>query len=289
MRIAHLILAHEAPEHVERLIKRLQHPKADFFIHIDLKANINPFLYLENLGQVHFIRPRVSIFKDGFSSAEAILNGFDYVLQTHKRYDYFNILSGRDYPLKDVYEIHQFFKQNPGKIFMESRMVDSEWKEGSDNIKKYYFGYNPFFGSKLLAGLASTFLPARKIPKNLKAYGGSEWFTISSLHANIISDYLLDFPSVTNFFKNTRRGNEFIFQTLMKNSDYTTDFVDDNMRFIASVPDKILTIEDAEKLMKSGKLFARKFDAKVDSKILDYLDDQAAIAAQNRPVEEEED
>ena len=41
--------------------------------------------------------------------------------------------------------------------------------------------------------------------------------------------------------------------------------------------------------MNSGKLFARKFDAKVDNKILDYLDEQAAIAAQNRPVEEEED
>ena len=75
----------------------------------------------------------------------------------------------------------------------------------------------------------------------------------------------------------------------MMNSDYTTDFVDDNLRFIESAPNKILTIDDAEKLVNSGKLFARKFDAKVDSKILDYLDEQAAIAAQNRPVEEEED
>ena len=289
MRIAHLILAHEAPEQLERLIKRLQHPKADVFIHIDLKTNINPFLSIENLGQVHFVRPRVAIFKDGFSSAEAILNGFDYILQTHKRYDYVNVLSGSDYPLKDVYEIHRFFRENPGKIFIESRSVDGDWKEGEACIKKYFFGYNPFFANKLMAALANAFLPARKIPKNLKAFGGSPWFTISSLHANIISDYLLDFPSVTNFFKNTYKSNEFLFQTLLKNSDYTTDFVDDNLRFIESSPNKILTIDDVQQLLDSGKLFARKFDAKVDSKILDYLDEQAAVAAKNRPAEEEED
>ena len=287
MRIAHLILAHDAPEQLERLIKRLQHPKADFFIHIDLKTNINPFLALENLGQVHFIRPRVAIFKNGFSSAEAILNGFDYILQTHKQYDYFNILSGRDYPLKDVYEIHQFFKENPGKIFMESRAVDKQWKEGNANIKKYFFGYHPFFGSKLLAALASTFLPGRKLPKNLKAFGGSKWFTISSLHANIITDYLLDFNSVASYFKNTRCSNEFLFQTLMQNSDYTTDMVNDNLRYIDPSPNKTLTIQAAEKLLQSGKLFARKFDSNTDSEILDYLDEQAAIAAKNRPVEED--
>ncbi len=287
MRIAHLILAHDAPEQLERLIKRLQHPEADFFIHIDLKTNITPFLSLENLGQVHFIRPRVAIYKNGFSSAEAILNGFDYILQTHKQYDYFNILSGRDYPLKDVYEIHQFFKENPGKIFMESRAVSKEWKEANANIKKYFFGYNPFFGSKLLAALASTFLPSRKLPKNLKAFGGSKWFTISSLHANIITDYLLDFNSVTNFFKNTRCSNEFLFQTLMQNSDYTTDMVNDNLRFTVASSNKSLTVDDAEMLLQSGKLFARKFEGNIDSKILDYLDEQAAIAAKNRPVEED--
>ena len=288
MRIAHLILTHEAPEQLERLIKRLQHPEAEFFIHVDLKTNINPYLHLENLSQVHFIRPRVAIFSGGYSSAEAILNGFDYVLQTHKQYDYFNILSERDYPLKDVYEIHHFLKKNLGKIFMESNPVNEEWKDGQACIKKYYFGYNPFFGSKLLAGIVNAFLPGRKIPKNLKAFGGSKWFTISSLHANIISDYLLDFPSVINFFKNTRRGNEFLFQTMMQNSDYKTDIVNDNLRFTDSSSNKILTIEDADTLVRSGKLFARKFDAKIDSKILDYLDEQAAIAARNRPVEEEE-
>ena len=67
MRIAHLILTDGNPEHLERLIKRLQHRNADFFIHVDLKTNITPFLDLENLGQVSFIRPRVKIYNNGYS------------------------------------------------------------------------------------------------------------------------------------------------------------------------------------------------------------------------------
>ena len=293
MRIAHLILTDGNPEHLERLIKRLQHRNADFFIHVDLKTNITPFLDLENLGQVSFIRPRVKIYNNGYSMVEAALNGFDYILQSHKRFDYINLLSGEDYPLMDVYDIHKFFKENPGKIFTEFRSTKNEWEEGAKRIKNYYFGYNPFFGCKILEKLVSFILPARRVPKSMKAFGGSQWFTISSLHANIISDYLLDFPSVSSFFKYTRGSSEFFFQTLMYNSDYRSDMVNDNLRFIdlsegKSEP-KTLTIDDAERLIKSGKLFGREFNASIDSKILDYLDEQATIAASNRPPEEEED
>ena len=80
---------------------------------------------------------------------------------------------------------------------------------------------------------------------------------------------------------------------MIYNSDYRSDMVNDNLRYIdwseGKPSPKTLTIEDADKLTNSGKLFGRKFNSKVDSKILDYLDEQAAIAARNRPPEEEED
>jgi hypothetical protein len=49
---------------------------------------------------------------------------------------------------------------------------------------------------------------------------------------------------------------------------------------------KVYTLEDAERLRNSGKLFGRKFNEKVDVKILDYLDEMAALDAKNRPPEE---
>ena len=293
MRIAHLILTHADPEHLERMIKRLQHKKADFFIHVDLKTDITPFLHLETLGQVHFVQPRVNIHWGGYSIVEATLNGFDYILQTNKRFDYINLLSGQDYPLKNTYEIHQFFKQNPGKVFTEFQSIDNEWTEAKTRITNFFLTDTPFFGSTFLSKLLTVLLPSRKLPKGMIGYGKSQWFTMSTLHANNLVDYLLDYPEIQRYFKHTWGSDEFFFQTMIYNSDYKSDMVNDNLRYIdwseKKVSPKILTIEDADKLVQSGKLFARKFNSKVDSKILDYLDEQAAISAQNLPTEEEED
>jgi hypothetical protein len=35
MKLAHLILAHNQPKQLERLLKRLQHNNADIYIHLD--------------------------------------------------------------------------------------------------------------------------------------------------------------------------------------------------------------------------------------------------------------
>jgi len=292
MRIAHLILTHGDPEHLERLIKRLQHPNADFFIHVDLKTRIDPFLHLERLGQVFFIHHRMNVIWGGFSIVEATLKGFDAILESHKQYDYINLLSGQDYPLKDVEDIHEFLEKNPGKVFTEYLSVEEEWKEAIPRIRNYYFTNYPFPGSHFFEKLVSAILPTRKLPRKMKAYGRSQWFTMSTLHANYISDYLLDFKEVINFFKYTWGSDEFFFQTLIFNSDYGSDMVNDNLRMIdwseGKPSPKTFTIEDAERLTNSGKLFGRKFNSKIDSKILDYLDEQAAIAAANRPPKEEE-
>ena len=60
MKIAHLILAHENPLQLKRLIQRLSHDDAKFYIHLDLKVDITPFLLLQS-EQVNFIVKRVRV------------------------------------------------------------------------------------------------------------------------------------------------------------------------------------------------------------------------------------
>ena len=67
------------------------------------------------------------------------------------------------------------------------------------------------------------------------------------------------------------------FHTILLNSPFKHEIVNDNKRYIDfddSHP-TILTAKDYEKLKRSGKLFARKFEPKVDKEILDKLDDDA--------------
>ena len=293
MRIAHIILAHNEPKQIERLIKRLQHKKADFYIHVDHKSRITDFKYLEDLGQVQLVMPRIKVYWGGFSMVQAMLNSIEFVLQRSRTYDYINFLSGQDYPLKDVYAIHDFFKQNQGKIFTEFLSVNDEWTEAKPRLTKYFLTDSPFAGHYFIERLANTFLPKRKIPKNMIPVGRSQWLTISSLHANHILEHLIDYPAILKYFKYTWGSDELFFQTLLYNSDYRSDMVNDNLRLIEWESGKsspnTFTIKDADMLLNSNKLFARKFNSHVDSKILDLLDEQAAIAISKRPPEEDED
>ncbi|RYZ93136.1 MAG: glycosyl transferase, partial [Sphingobacteriaceae bacterium] len=70
--------------------------------------------------------------------------------------------------------------------------------------------------------------------------------------------------------------DEFIFQTLLYNSKFKADMVDDDLRYIdwsgGGASPKTLVMEDAEKLITSGKFFARKFDEMKDSVVMNLLD-----------------
>ena len=70
--------------------------------------------------------------------------------------------------------------------------------------------------------------------------------------------------------------DELVFQTVLLNSHLRDSIVNDHLRYIkffrgGSSP-KILTMEDADILVKSNKFYARKFNPAIDSEILDYLD-----------------
>ena len=72
MKIAYLILAHNTPNHLRRLISALSTPSCAFFIHLDQKSSMEPFAGLA-ADNVHFTRERVPVYWGDFSQVEAIL------------------------------------------------------------------------------------------------------------------------------------------------------------------------------------------------------------------------
>src|SRR6185312_12543845 len=109
MKIAHLILAHAAPEQLTRLVKRLWHKDASFFIHLDSKADIEPFSELAGMGHVIFVQPRINVRWGAYSIVQATINGFEAIHTSGQKYDFVNLLSGADYPLRSTQYIHDFF------------------------------------------------------------------------------------------------------------------------------------------------------------------------------------
>jgi hypothetical protein len=279
MKLAHLILAHNQPAQLERLIKRLTHPDADVYIHLDKKTPMQQFEHLQQLPNVFFVQARVKVYWGSYNIVQATLNAFKEILQAGKTYQFVNLLSGQDYPLTSAANIHHYLNVNQGTAFMNYLLFDPDWTEALARIQEYHFNNLQIKGRYTLQKLVNTILPKRTLPNALIPVGRSQWFTISADQVRYILDYWESNPKLRRFIKLTWAPDEFIFQTILYNSEYKSKMVNDDLRYIdwsdGGVSPKTLTIADAEQLLASGKLFARKFDQNKDSAILDLLDNHA--------------
>jgi len=116
----------------------------------------------------------------------------------------------------------------------------------------------------------------RKVPLE-KINGGSQWWTLNRKHAEYIIDYYDNNKRITNFFRKIMLPDETFLQTILINSQYSNEVVNDNLRLINfegdSLHPSIITYDNFEDLKKSNAYFARKFDMTIDGKILDMIDE----------------
>lgn len=279
MVVAHLILVHSKPGQLMRLVKKLAHSKAFFFIHVDAKTDILPFRKaLEDVNGVYFVDKRVDIQWATYSMVEATVNGFEAIVASGLAIDYVNLLSGQDYPIQPVSKFHDFLKMNPGKAFMQCLDIETEWTEAISRVRSYHLTHWSIPGKYKFQKALNLIMPRRKLPENLIPVGRSQWFTITLKHVVFIIKRLETNPAFSRFFSYSWAPDEIIFQTLLYNSTFRSDIVNDNLRYIdwseGLKNPKMLTKEDLPSMMQSGCFFARKFaendevlfliDAKID-------------------------
>ncbi len=279
MRVAHLITVHTAPEQLRRLISRLQHPSADFYIYIDLKTDIIPFFILRELPRVYFIKNRIKIYWGEYSQVQSTLIGFQEILASGKSYDFINFLSGSDYPLQPSDKFHSFLSKHKGNAFMEFYNIEKYWQEAISRVSTYHLGKYRFKGIYQIQKILNFITPSRKVPLAMVAVGRSSWFTLPIICIQYITDFLESNPKVVRYFQMVWGSDEIIFQTILYNSKFKDKLINDNLRYIdwsiGGVNPKLLTMEDKDKLVESQKFFARKFNESIDAEILNYIDRQA--------------
>ncbi|HVX50917.1 MAG TPA: beta-1,6-N-acetylglucosaminyltransferase [Chitinophagaceae bacterium] len=278
MRIAHLLLTHVYNDQLERLISRITHKEADIYIHVDLKTPVKSFAPLQSRPGIFFINRRVKVYWGAFSIVQATINGFEEIMASGKEYGYINLLSGQDYPLQTSQSVQAFFTQNPGKAFMEFYPVNEVWTEAIPRITKYHLANYPFAGRYAAEKWMNKLLPERKMPYRLQAVGRSQWFSIAPELVKYILRYIKTHPRIVHFFKFSWAPDELFFQTILYNSPYRGAMVNNNLRYIdwseKKASPKTFTTDDLPKLLASGKLYARKFNTRVDARVLDEIDVQ---------------
>lgn len=288
-RHAYLILAHTNPGQLRKLIGALDDPRNDVFVHIDAKAPFGP----EDLAgacsqsRLVFTDRRIPVSWGGVSIMRAELELLGKAC-SEGSYSYYHLLSGMDMPIKSQDAIHSFFEQNQGKEFLNM------WTFQSHTYRRFrYFTLFPegagHFATNLLNNLVKMILVGLhlQINKGIDFRFASQWFSITDGFAR----YTLSKRNwLEKVFRHTNTIDEVFMPTLLWNSPFKDRLYDPvehpdnkdtaamgNMRFIDWTRGPSIrhpwtfTKDDLELLRSVPQLWARKFDERVDTEIIDAV------------------
>lgn len=280
MKIVNIIMAYKDPQQIERMISAMTHPDFYFYIHLDKKIPVEPFLYLENLPRVRLIAERMLCNWGGYSFVKAVLNSLAQVLADGQNYDFYNLMSGQDFPVKPIAEIAGFYSANIGKSFIsyDEDPKKEWWSHARSRYESYHFTDLAFPGRYRLQFLINKVLPKRNFPLKIKLYGSSvsSWWSLSLQSAKYLVDFSKKNTRLQSFMNFTWGADEFYYATVLMNSPMRGSMVNDNLRLITwqtgSPNPRILTRMDMKTIAGTEKLFARKFDVNLDSEVFGLIE-----------------
>ncbi len=277
MRVAHLIITYTNPFQTERMIQQMQHPDFDFYIHVDAKFPLVSHDNLKKYSNVYFIQNRVDVQWAAYSTIQAEFNGLQEILDSARNYDFISLMSGQDYPIKTPAQMQAFFEARKGKLLLKYRAFSGEWEEGMQRVNKYHLTDFRFRGQFFLERLINTFIKRTNQPIGMKFYGSSMFCAISPEAAEYVLQTVDRDPKMRRFFKYSWAPDEFLFQTILLNSSFAEQVVNENCHYYKHPPNtpspKTFDLTDFTDIIASDRLYARKFDLKKGPELLDKIDD----------------
>lgn len=275
MRFAYLIMSHNSFELLKELIRFLDNPNNDIFIHFDAKigdVDFTQFSLLPHYSKVCFIDKRVDVAWGHVSIVEATLNLLEASVEGN--YDYYHLLSGVDFPIKSNEYIEKFFKDNEGKEFVG---FANHWPESKlANRLTYYhiFNGNRIRKYRIVRGINKILINLQKLfhihhyfpVSNYK--GGAAWFSITN---ELCKDLVRKKDFILKHYKYTLLPDEMFLQSYVYNSDkYYKRLYNEEDEFLGCMrkidwlrgDPYVWKLTDYEELVGSPCLYARKFSEK---------------------------
>lgn len=294
----YLILLHKAPEQARRLIARLARPGTRFLIHIDQRVDAAPFhAALAPLQESITYLRRFDSAWGAQGAVLATLEGLRVALADGHDWQYIHLISGQDYPIADSATIDGFFAAAQGKNFIEhlAMPVMGMSHGGMNRIEEYHFVPRRRFRARFEAwGLRFERLTnrtlraiglARRFPAYARPYVGSNWWSLTPSASEYILRFIERHPDYLPYHRHTLSADEVFFASILASTEDATlraSLVNENMRYVVwNRPGQtefpaILRSADADEILRSGKLWARKFDLAVDAQVLDRIDEALA-------------
>ncbi|MEO8589508.1 MAG: beta-1,6-N-acetylglucosaminyltransferase [Flavobacteriales bacterium] len=285
MQHAFLITAYTDLDGLNALIECLG-PEAHIFVHLDRKARV-PEAALDRLRQqptLRFLSRRYSVNWGSARHLHCILELCRSAVKD-ERIDYLHLITGSDHPLVARQDFNAFFEQHRGSEFIEHFPLPTRyWPEGGlDRLTLYH----PLEVLDLrdprqrrmrdLVKMVQLKLGVRRSLDGLPPlHGGSTWWSLSRMCvADLLKACDAD-PGYLRRFRHTHVPEEIFFQTLIMSSPFVEHVVNDNLRYVDWVARNgnnpaILDLSDLDKVLASGKFFARKLVPPASQGLIDEL------------------
>jgi hypothetical protein len=215
---------------------------------------------------------------------EAMLEGMRAAVE-HDGWSHLMVLSGQDYPLVPAEEIDDFLAAHADTSFMPRWPLPSRLWGRDGGMRRLRYRHRPLRGHR-------AFLPLpRRLPRGIEPYGGSMYVCLTRAAVEAVLGFVARRPDVTRFYRRSWIPDEMFVPTAVMNSPAAASVANESVSFIrwsragSRHPD-VLGSGDLEALAAAAagpsdvgghgrrKLFARKFDAAVDGRVLDLIDER---------------
>ena len=293
MKLAYIVLVHTAPDQAVRLIRTLDAPDTEFFVHVDAAAPASVYdtvgRALSGRNNVHFLRRFASGWGQ-FGIVAAGLHGIARILESRARPDFTFLVSGQDYPIKRRRDVERALAS--GKSFVQAFSMPAAKWAGNGGMDRLHYWHFPWRGRflafpkrdlfanpvlKLLWNAATRLHPAkRELPTGLVFHGGEHWWCLNHACLEYLHAYAARNEATMLFFRRALLPDEIVYQSVLLSSPLAdqierrtlthTDWID-GKRY-----PNWLTCVDIDRLRPVEHVLARKFSLEVDPAVLDLVD-----------------
>ena len=265
--IAYLILVHDQPHWLGRLIKTLQDEDVWFFVHVDAKSDITMFQTEISATNVTFLEERIECHWGTFSLAEAALSLIKAAVATDESFECYCLLTGSDFPIAENAAIRAALATDREYMRIDRPVADRAERYLGPIRDRPELDFER--GVLTLNG------------DSITLYHGSGVWSLSHSCIQYILDFLRLHPEYPDYFQSMPSALEIFFQSVVKHSPFASaishdiEAQEDQTSYFASNEHgchfidwqttprsshpKVMDESDCSRLRTSNALFARKF------------------------------
>lgn len=276
-KIAFLILAHEDPKHLRKLVEALNF-NSDIYIHIDKKADISKFKVEIQYPNVFFIEDRIAVSWAGISMVDALMKLIQETLKQSENYSHAFFLTGSCYPIKEYKTIYSLISSQPEREFIKLVAMRESPEHLLKHISQKWFK-EPFINSnnkmlniidKGIRFIFNKFGFKNDWNQKIIPYFGHTWCALTMNSCKYIFNYHINNPWFREMNKLTFSPDEHYLHTIIGNSDFLNSSLGiaqfqgrglykyTTLHLIDPTLTKWYTEDDWQEIIESDKLFVRK-------------------------------